>query len=105
VSPITIAPFGVSLKAAQVWRHGPSIDNDFHVVARECDFIDALFSIEFALEASDLLDLGGIQRSAGNIDASYAEGDDEQALLHLLCGRFWSGDAAPEPLIAFLEHS
>src|ERR1044071_4629848 len=42
-------------------RHCPSVHDDLHVIARECNFINALFLIHFPLEPGDLVDFCGIE--------------------------------------------
>src|SRR5205823_3698826 len=49
---------------AHEWRHLPSIHNDFHVVARERDSINALFLVHLSLEASNLVDTRRVEASS-----------------------------------------
>jgi hypothetical protein len=37
------------------WRHRPSIDDDFHVIAREGHLIDAFLFIKLSFQPSDLI--------------------------------------------------
>src|SRR6266566_1461925 len=45
------------------WRHRPSIHNDFYVIARERDSINALFLVLLSLEAGDLVDTRRVEAS------------------------------------------
>ncbi len=42
-------------------RHSPSIDNNFHVITREGDFVNAFLFVQLPFESSEIVDLCSIQ--------------------------------------------
>ena len=63
-------------------RHGPSIDDDFHVTPRPSDFVDALFVVELAFKPGDLIDLRTIERCKRDADVSATERANDKQLFH-----------------------